>query len=45
MAVNLTGAFNLSRLICKHLVDVEPEGADGERGIVIFVASSAAVGF
>ncbi|KZV72430.1 short chain type dehydrogenase [Peniophora sp. CONT] len=40
--VNLTGTFNLSRLVCKHLVHVAPEGPDGERGIVIMVASSAA---
>ncbi|KAH8116318.1 short chain type dehydrogenase [Phellopilus nigrolimitatus] len=42
IAVNLTGTFNLSRLVCKHLVQVPPEGVDNERGIVIFVASSAA---
>ncbi|KAI5121872.1 hypothetical protein M0805_001080 [Coniferiporia weirii] len=42
VAVNLTGAFNLTRLVCKHLINVTPEGSDGERGIVIFVASSAA---
>lgn len=44
LAVNLTGSFNLTRLVLKHLVKVEPEeGADGERGIVIFVSSAAAV--
>ncbi|THH08254.1 hypothetical protein EW145_g2825 [Phellinidium pouzarii] len=42
IAVNLTGTFNLSRLVCKHLINVPPEGADGERGIIIFAASSAA---
>ena len=41
--VNLTGAFNLTRLVCQHLVKVKPAGEDGERGVVIFVASSAAV--
>ena len=42
--VNLTGSFNLSRLALKHLVKVAPEeGSDGERGVVIFVASAAAV--
>lgn len=43
IAVNLTGSFNLSRLVCKHLIEVAPEGEDAERGVVIFVASSAAV--
>lgn len=44
VAVNLTGSFNLTRLVCKYLVNVPPEGDDGERGVVIFVASAAAVG-
>lgn len=45
LAVNLTGSFNLTRLVLEHLVKVEPEpGADGERGVVIFVSSAAAVG-
>ena len=44
LAVNLTGSFNLTRLVLKHLVKVEQEeGVDGERGIVIFVSSAAAV--
>lgn len=43
LAVNLTGSFNLTRLVLKHLVKVEPEEGDGERGIVIFVSSAAAV--
>lgn len=44
IAVNLTGSFNLTRLVLKHLVKVQPEeGPDGERGVVIFVASAAAV--
>ncbi|KAH6907036.1 3-hydroxyacyl-CoA dehydrogenase [Coprinopsis sp. MPI-PUGE-AT-0042] len=43
VAVNLTGSFNLTRLALKHLVKVDPEeGLDGERGVVIFVASAAA---
>ena len=41
--LNLTGAFNLTRLVCKHLINVKPNGEDGERGVVVFVASSAAV--
>ena len=44
IAVNLTGTFNLTRLALKHLVKVAPEeGPDGERGVIIFVASAAAV--
>ncbi|KAF5362538.1 hypothetical protein D9756_002658 [Leucocoprinus leucothites] len=43
MAVNLTGSFNLTRLVLKQLVKVEPEeSADGERGVIIFVSSAAA---
>ncbi|KAF9000673.1 3-hydroxy-acyl-CoA-dehydrogenase [Cyathus striatus] len=41
--VNLTGGFNLTRLALKEMVQVDPEeGHDGERGVVIFVASAAA---
>ena len=40
--VNLTGTFNLTRVACKHLVTA-PEGPDGERGVVVMVASTAAV--
>ena len=43
MDVNLTGTFNLTRITCKHLITVPPEGPDGERGVVVMVASSAAV--
>ncbi|KAJ6617028.1 hypothetical protein B0H10DRAFT_1348780 [Mycena sp. CBHHK59/15] len=42
LAVNLTGAFNLTRLVLEHLVRVPPEGPDGERGVVILVSSTAA---
>ena len=42
--VNLNGAFNLTRLGLEHLVKVEPEHTeDGERGVIIFVSSAAAV--
>jgi len=44
ISVNLYGTFNLTRLVCKHLVKVKPEGDDNERGVVIFVSSSTAVG-
>lgn len=41
--VNLTGSFNLTRLVLEHLIKVDPEpGSDGERGVVIFVSSAAA---
>lgn len=43
IAVNLTGTFNLTRLALQHLVHVPPEGPDSERGIIIMVASAAAV--
>ncbi len=43
LAINLTGTFNLTRIACKYLVNVPPEGPDGERGVVVMVASSAAV--
>ncbi|KDR67608.1 hypothetical protein GALMADRAFT_231796 [Galerina marginata CBS 339.88] len=43
IAVNLTGSFNLTRLVLEHLVKVDPEpGNDGERGVVVLVASAAA---
>ncbi|KAG6900631.1 hypothetical protein C0993_007308 [Termitomyces sp. T159_Od127] len=43
IAVNLTGSFNLTRLVLPHLVKVKPEDTpDGERGVVIFVSSAAA---
>ncbi|KAF7345438.1 3-hydroxy-acyl-CoA dehydrogenase [Mycena venus] len=40
--VNLTGPFNLTRLVLEHLVRVPPEDGDGERGVVILVSSTAA---
>jgi NAD(P)-dependent dehydrogenase (short-subunit alcohol dehydrogenase family) len=43
LGVNLTGTFNLTRIVCKYLVRVLPEGPDEERGVVVMVASSAAV--
>ncbi|KAG6830656.1 hypothetical protein H0H92_015553 [Tricholoma furcatifolium] len=43
LAVNLTGSFNLTRLVLPHLVKVKPEDTpDGERGVVVFVSSAAA---
>ena len=44
LAVNLTGTFNLSRIALKHMVKVTPEDTqDGERGVIVFVSSAAAV--
>lgn len=43
MSLNLTGTFNLTRLVVAEMVKQEPVGPDGERGIVIMVSSSAAV--
>ncbi|KAM0441120.1 hypothetical protein ACHAPT_000425 [Fusarium lateritium] len=40
--VNLRGTVDLVRQTLEHLAKVEPEGSDGERGVVIMVASSAA---
>lgn len=43
LAVNVAGTFDLTRLVCQHLVNVPPEGDDGERGVVVMVTSAAAV--
>ncbi|KAJ6485576.1 3-hydroxy-acyl-CoA-dehydrogenase [Mycena sanguinolenta] len=40
--INLTGAFNLTRLVLQRLIRVPPEDGDGERGVVILVSSTAA---
>jgi len=40
--VNLTGTFNLTRLANEHLLSVQPDGRDGERGIIIMTSSAAA---
>lgn len=45
IGVNLTGSFNLTRLALKEMVKNQPEEGDGERGVILFVASAAAVGF
>ncbi|KAF8517949.1 3-hydroxy-acyl-CoA-dehydrogenase [Hysterangium stoloniferum] len=42
LAVNVVGTFDLTRLACKHLIHVPPEGEDGERGVIIMVSSAAA---
>ncbi|KAF5383657.1 hypothetical protein D9615_003846 [Tricholomella constricta] len=43
MDVNVSGTFHLTRLALEHLVRVKPEDTtDGERGVIILVASEAA---
>ncbi|KZT25146.1 NAD(P)-binding protein [Neolentinus lepideus HHB14362 ss-1] len=42
IAINLAGTVNLIRLALPYLTKVEPEGPDGERGVIVMVASSAA---
>lgn len=40
--VNLRGTIDLVRQCLVHIAETEPQGEDGERGVVIMVASSAA---
>ncbi len=40
--INLTGTFNLCRLVAWELRDAEPLGDDGERGVLITTSSIAA---
>ena len=40
--VNLKGTIDVVRQTLEHLVQVDPVGPDGERGVVIMVASAAA---
>ncbi|KIM31976.1 hypothetical protein M408DRAFT_327355 [Serendipita vermifera MAFF 305830] len=42
LRINVTGTFDLTRRVLEHLVQAEPEGEDGERGVVILVSSSSA---
>jgi len=42
VGINLTATFNLTRLFTQELLKVSPSDEDGERGVVIMVASSAA---
>jgi 3-hydroxyacyl-CoA dehydrogenase / 3-hydroxy-2-methylbutyryl-CoA dehydrogenase len=42
MNVNLRGTIDLVRQTLEHLAKIEPVEPDGERGIIIMVASSAA---
>ncbi|KAK2784928.1 hypothetical protein FQN53_008114 [Emmonsiellopsis sp. PD_33] len=42
IAINLRGTVDLIRLVLPHIAAVEPEGDDGERGVVVVVSSVAA---
>lgn len=42
MNVNVRGTIDLVRQCLPHMAKTKPVGEDGERGIVIMVASSAA---
>lgn len=45
LAVNLSGTFHLTRLVAKYLICVPKEDTlDGERGVIIMISSSTAVG-
>jgi 3-hydroxyacyl-CoA dehydrogenase / 3-hydroxy-2-methylbutyryl-CoA dehydrogenase len=43
MRINVIGTFDLTRRTLEHLIRNDPEGEDGERGVVIMVSSAAAV--
>ncbi|KAF2713677.1 NAD(P)-binding protein [Pleomassaria siparia CBS 279.74] len=40
--INLRGTLDLIRQAVPHMTTVKPEGPDGERGVIIMIASSAA---
>lgn len=42
MNINVRGSIDLVRQILPHMIKVEPEAPDGERGVVLLVSSSAA---
>ena len=42
MGVNVRGSVDLCRQFLPRLTKVEPEGEDGERGVLVLVSSSAA---
>lgn len=42
LRVNLRGTIDLVRQSAVHLAKVDPEGPDGERGVIILVSSSSA---
>lgn len=42
MSINVRGSIDLVRQLLPHMIKVEPEAPDGERGVVLLVSSSAA---
>ncbi|MHA1566292.1 MAG: SDR family NAD(P)-dependent oxidoreductase [Alphaproteobacteria bacterium] len=42
ISVNLIGTFNMLRLAAAQMIGTDPQGADGERGVIINTASIAA---
>ena len=42
MNINVRGSIDLVRQFLPHMIQVEPEAPDGERGVIILVSSSAA---
>ena len=42
MNINVRGSIDLIRQVLPHLSKVEPQGPDGERGVIVLVSSSAA---
>lgn len=40
--INLRGTIDLMRQVCAHMIKVQPLPSDGERGVIVCVASSAA---
>ncbi|HAD09843.1 MAG TPA: 3-hydroxyacyl-CoA dehydrogenase [Porticoccaceae bacterium] len=42
IAVNLTGTFNVARIVAHRLTKTEPLNEDGERGVIINIASVVA---
>jgi NAD(P)-dependent dehydrogenase (short-subunit alcohol dehydrogenase family) len=42
IAINLTGSFNVIRLVAMHMAQNEPDKDSGERGVIINTASGAA---
>ena len=42
MNINVRGSIDLVRQLLPHMTEVEPEGPDSERGVIVLVSSSAA---
>ena len=42
MNINVRGSVDLIRQFLPHMIKVEPEEPDGERGVIVLVSSSAA---